>query len=175
MPHAASMAMSKTLNRILHTLAVAAFVIGLAPAAADAAPRKGTVAAKKTSKRVTRTFSASRPHRSVVRLATVPARPSFGQMAGLHSVQDQLDLKSSVALVIDQDTQRGAVLQERLGRAADRLAHQADDRADRRAGQAADGRDDHHHARTTWTPKRAAARGCGSAACSPAANCCTSR
>ena len=104
MPHAASMAMSKTLNRILHTLAVAAFVIGLAPAVADAAPRKGTVAAKKTSKRVTRTFSASRPHRSVVRMATVPARPSFGQMAGLHSVQDQLDLKSSVALVIDQDT-----------------------------------------------------------------------
>src|SRR5512133_2614336 len=106
MHHAASMAMSKTLNRFLHTLAVAAFVIGLAPAAADAAPRKGTVAAKKTSKRVTRTFTAaSRPHRSVVRMATVvPARPSFGQMAGLHSVQDQLDLKSSVALVIDQDT-----------------------------------------------------------------------
>jgi D-alanyl-D-alanine endopeptidase (penicillin-binding protein 7) len=41
---------------------------------------------------------------SVVRLATVPARPSYGQLAGLHSVQDQLDLKSSVALVIDQDT-----------------------------------------------------------------------
>ncbi|MGE8396527.1 MAG: D-alanyl-D-alanine endopeptidase [Comamonas sp.] len=32
------------------------------------------------------------------------ARPSFGQMAGLHQVQDPLDLKSSVALVMDQDT-----------------------------------------------------------------------
>ena len=36
--------------------------------------------------------------------AFVPAAPSFGQMAGLHGAQDPLDLKSSVALVIDQDT-----------------------------------------------------------------------
>ncbi len=32
------------------------------------------------------------------------ARPSYGQMAGLHAVNDPLDLRSSVALVIDQDT-----------------------------------------------------------------------
>jgi D-alanyl-D-alanine endopeptidase (penicillin-binding protein 7) len=31
-------------------------------------------------------------------------RPSFGQIAGLHGAHDALDLKSSVALVIDQDT-----------------------------------------------------------------------
>lgn len=44
--------------------------------------------------------------RSVVRVAdAAPARQSFGQMAGLHSTEDALDLKSSVALVIDQDTQ----------------------------------------------------------------------
>jgi serine-type D-Ala-D-Ala endopeptidase (penicillin-binding protein 7) len=36
--------------------------------------------------------------------AVAIARPSFGQMAGLHQVQDPLDLKSSVALVMDQDT-----------------------------------------------------------------------
>ncbi|MDP9992073.1 D-alanyl-D-alanine endopeptidase (penicillin-binding protein 7) [Variovorax boronicumulans] len=41
--------------------------------------------------------------RSVVRVET-PARQSFGQMAGLHGTDDALDLKSSVALVIDQDT-----------------------------------------------------------------------
>jgi D-alanyl-D-alanine endopeptidase (penicillin-binding protein 7) len=41
--------------------------------------------------------------RSVVRVAE-PARLSFGQMAGLHATPDALDLKSSVALVIDQDT-----------------------------------------------------------------------
>jgi len=41
--------------------------------------------------------------RSVVRVEQ-PARQSFGQMAGLHGTEDSLDLKSSVALVIDQDT-----------------------------------------------------------------------
>jgi D-alanyl-D-alanine endopeptidase (penicillin-binding protein 7) len=34
----------------------------------------------------------------------VPPRPSFGKLAGLHSTADDLDLKSSVAYVIDQDT-----------------------------------------------------------------------
>lgn len=103
-----SLAMGNTLlKRVFHSVALAALVIGLAPAVADAAPRKGTVAkkqaAKKTfsGKRVARTFSANR-RASVVRI--VPDRPSYGQLAGLHSVQDQLDLKSSVALVIDQDT-----------------------------------------------------------------------
>jgi serine-type D-Ala-D-Ala endopeptidase (penicillin-binding protein 7) len=47
--------------------------------------------------------------RFVVRQAIAPVRvvpsvPSFGQLAGLHQVSDSLDLKSSVALVLDQDT-----------------------------------------------------------------------
>ncbi|MDB5873833.1 MAG: D-alanyl-D-alanine endopeptidase [Ramlibacter sp.] len=98
--------MKKTVNRFLQSLALVTFVVGLAPAVADAAPRKGTVAKKvqaTTPKRVMRSFAAGK-RASVVRLAMVPARPSYGQIAGLHSVQDQLDLKSSVALVIDQDT-----------------------------------------------------------------------
>lgn len=33
-----------------------------------------------------------------------PSRPSEGQLAGLHRTDDPLDLKSSVALVVDQDT-----------------------------------------------------------------------
>ena len=33
-----------------------------------------------------------------------PAQPSFGQLHGLHSAADSLELKSGVALVIDQDT-----------------------------------------------------------------------
>jgi serine-type D-Ala-D-Ala endopeptidase (penicillin-binding protein 7) len=37
-------------------------------------------------------------------LALIPAKPSFGQLAGLHGSQDALELKSSVALVLDQDT-----------------------------------------------------------------------
>ncbi|PZQ74125.1 MAG: D-alanyl-D-alanine endopeptidase [Variovorax paradoxus] len=42
--------------------------------------------------------------RSVVRVTEAPPRLSFGQMAGLHATEDALDLKSSAALVIDQDT-----------------------------------------------------------------------
>ncbi len=33
-----------------------------------------------------------------------PARPSFGQLYGLHEANDSLELKSGVALVLDQDT-----------------------------------------------------------------------
>lgn len=45
-------------------------------------------------------------HNKVVRVKTVaiPKAPSFGQLAGLHGAQDALDLKSSVAFVVDQDT-----------------------------------------------------------------------
>jgi D-alanyl-D-alanine endopeptidase (penicillin-binding protein 7) len=34
----------------------------------------------------------------------VPERPSFGEIYGLHKASDSLELKSSVALVLDQDT-----------------------------------------------------------------------
>ncbi|OYU12337.1 MAG: peptidase S11 [Comamonadaceae bacterium PBBC1] len=37
--------------------------------------------------------------------SAVPVKASFGQMAGLRSTADALDLHSSVALVVDQDTQ----------------------------------------------------------------------
>lgn len=61
---------------------------------------KGKVLAKKN---ISKKFVAQ--NRSVVRQAvTVPSRPSFGQLAGLHGAHDALDLKSSVALVIDQNT-----------------------------------------------------------------------
>ncbi len=39
-----------------------------------------------------------------IRAVAYEPRLSFGQMAGLHAVADPLDLKSSVALVLDQDT-----------------------------------------------------------------------
>lgn len=48
--------------------------------------------------------ATSRTVKSPTRVAFVPAKPSFGQIAGLHEVNDPLDLKSSVAYVIDQDT-----------------------------------------------------------------------
>ena len=46
---------------------------------------------------------ALRQETAVAEQAPAP-RLSFGQMAGLHNTGDALDLKSSVALVIDQDT-----------------------------------------------------------------------
>jgi D-alanyl-D-alanine endopeptidase (penicillin-binding protein 7) len=53
----------------------------------DGTVRHKTVALKRAAKRV-----------------AVPPRPSFGQLAGLHQLGDDLSLKSSVAYVIDQDT-----------------------------------------------------------------------
>ncbi|MFT3777573.1 MAG: serine hydrolase [Ottowia sp.] len=65
---------------------------------------KATVTARSRAERV-----ASRQTRlGLVKVAHVaperPPRLSFGQMAGLHATDDPLDLKSSVALVLDQDT-----------------------------------------------------------------------
>ena len=98
-----------TLNRLVQTVAAAALVIALLPADANAAQRRSVVFKKDAPSsvtkraRVSRTFIVAK-RRSVVRIAAVPPRPSYGQLAGLHSISDQLDLKSSVALVIDQDT-----------------------------------------------------------------------
>ncbi|MBI2771028.1 MAG: serine hydrolase [Burkholderiales bacterium] len=97
-----------TLNRLLQTVAASALVLALLPAGANAAERRSVVFKKDgtgavAKRRVSKTFIVAK-RRSVVRIAAAPARPSFGQLAGLHSGGDQLDLKSSVALVIDQDT-----------------------------------------------------------------------
>jgi D-alanyl-D-alanine endopeptidase (penicillin-binding protein 7) len=71
----------------------------LVPTAGDAGQRKSK---KVATKRVHRTLSIAK-HPSAMR-AAIPAKPSFGQLAGLHGTPDELDLKSSVALIIDQDT-----------------------------------------------------------------------
>lgn len=63
--------------------------------------KKATVVAKR---RVTKKFVANKRKAAAV-AAVRPAKPSFGQLAGLHHATDDLNLKSSVALVIDQDTQ----------------------------------------------------------------------
>ena len=65
------------------------------PAAKSAATRK--LAARGKAPR-----AVSVSARTPVRMAA--PRQSFGEMAGLHDLADPLDLKSSVALVVDQDT-----------------------------------------------------------------------
>ncbi len=63
-----------------------------------------SASAKLHNKKVTAKARVSKKH-AVVRVAAVPKVPSFGQLAGLHGGHDALDLKSSVAFVVDQDTQ----------------------------------------------------------------------
>ncbi len=81
--------------------------MALSVQAAEAGARKAQVrkAASTQSSKVVRKSALVRVaavRKSAVRLE--PARPSFGQAQGLHAEADPLDLKSSVALVVDQDT-----------------------------------------------------------------------
>lgn len=76
------------------------------------AARKGSKAVAKADKasksggkkRLARAGAAGAAVAAASAVAAEPARLSYGQMAGLHSVSDPLDLQSSVAYVIDQDT-----------------------------------------------------------------------
>lgn len=114
---------------LLKLLALAVVGVALVAPPADAAQRKSS--AKKTavaSKRAVTVAKAAKPttrkvavvrksrssnakksvvasRRTAVQRTVVKARPSFGEIAGLHDLgDDPLDLKSSVAYVIDQDT-----------------------------------------------------------------------
>ncbi|WP_374673496.1 D-alanyl-D-alanine endopeptidase [Ideonella sp.] len=66
------------------------------------ATRSRTAAA--SSRSSVRSTRAVASRRAAVKAPAVPARQSFGQLAGLHAADDPLDLKSSVAFVLDQDT-----------------------------------------------------------------------
>lgn len=77
-------------------LAVAAILVMPAEAHARSASDKPQAATKKKA--------AAKSKRSRVKARVAPARPSMGHRNGLHAVADELDLKSSVALVLDQDT-----------------------------------------------------------------------
>jgi D-alanyl-D-alanine endopeptidase (penicillin-binding protein 7) len=91
----------KTFAAAFLSLTLLAALPGVA-AAADASKPKATRTAAKAA------ATPVRKVRSVVlRKAAVPfipAVPTFGQVAGLHQVDDPLALKSSVAYVLDQDT-----------------------------------------------------------------------
>lgn len=94
--------------------AAAAFLsLGLlaaSPDAAEAAAANTKSKVAKTSAKTSAKASAvqTRKVRSVVMrkvaAPVIPAVPTFGQVAGLHEVDDPLALRSSVAYVLDQDT-----------------------------------------------------------------------
>lgn len=74
---------------------------------AEASSSKTSASAKKSVKakparKAKPSKGAARASRKVVRRA--PAVPSVGQLAGLRDTSDPLNLRSSVALVVDQDT-----------------------------------------------------------------------
>lgn len=97
----------KSLRLLCVVGAVAASVGLLQPVSAEAATRKPAKAAKVAKKPVAKSVASSAKttaKRRVVLVDPEPVRASFGQLYGLHKVQDPLDLKSSVALVLDQDT-----------------------------------------------------------------------
>ena len=101
------------LIQTLRLLALALFLVAFLQPQSFAASKKPVV--KKSVVKSSR-VSVTLPYRkkaqsSVVAKRTraapapvVAARPSFGEIAGLHDKPDVLDLKSSVAFVIDQDT-----------------------------------------------------------------------
>ena len=94
------------------SVALAAMLAIAVPSEANAAGRQVKKRAHVTVKPVVvvrnkqqiSVHAARRSSRRVAAVQYVPAKPSFGQLYGLHNVSDALELKSAVALVLDQDT-----------------------------------------------------------------------
>jgi serine-type D-Ala-D-Ala endopeptidase (penicillin-binding protein 7) len=87
------------------SLTAALLVMGTAQPPARAAESSSTAQpASRPAKpvRARATTAKAAPRKSVVYVDA--AHPSFGQLYGLHDTGDPLELKSSVALVVDQDT-----------------------------------------------------------------------
>lgn len=96
------------LRRLFFLFGLAVLLTAVVLPQAEAAQRKRPLAkSAKTQllvkKKVSKVGSLSK-RRSFVRSESAALRISHGQMAGLHSAHDDLDLRSSVALVIDQET-----------------------------------------------------------------------
>jgi serine-type D-Ala-D-Ala endopeptidase (penicillin-binding protein 7) len=96
----------KRLTAILGVVLLGALLSSPVSAHAEQAQGNKRLAsvAKKSGKKSK--VSSSANIRTVARVgqAAAPIQASFGQMAGLHTTADPLDLRSSVALVIDQET-----------------------------------------------------------------------
>lgn len=110
MPDSHQISFASCLRKVSVLLGLAVFVLGISlpPASAAQSKRQSVKASKSATlakRKVSRQLVVAK-RKSVVRAvaAVMPLKPSFGRVAGLHGGQDALDLKSSVALVIDQDT-----------------------------------------------------------------------
>lgn len=98
------------MKKLLSALLLGLICMGVAPVhAADRASkssaRKPAAASVKFVVRKQAARSRGPLRKSAMRVApAAPARLSMGQLLGLHNEDDELDLKSSVALVVDQET-----------------------------------------------------------------------
>jgi len=100
--------MLSLLKKILQAVGLSILLAVMAAAAstsADAAEATPSVTKKKSgAKKPSRVKVSVNGKRRNLARATVAPKPSYGQLAGLHSAPDALALKSSAALVMDQDT-----------------------------------------------------------------------
>jgi len=99
----------KTFAAALLSLSLLATLPSVATAAAETPSKAKTSTKAKAAPKASAKASSvqTRKTRSVVvrkAAPVLPAVPTFGQAAGLHAVDDPLALKSSVAYVLDQDT-----------------------------------------------------------------------
>ena len=97
-----------SVHRIFLFIGLTVFLVAVSLPPAEAAPskRQHARASKHTvvAKRKTPRALPAGKRNAAVHAQEVMLQPSFGQLAGMHGAADTLDLKSSVALVVDQDT-----------------------------------------------------------------------
>jgi len=107
MPMTLQSAVGNTRQRWLLSMVLALILIVGGQTTAEAAetkrPSAKAPAKAAVTKRKVGVVTANGKKRTLARVA-IAAKPSYGQLAGLHGLHDALELKSSVALVIDQDT-----------------------------------------------------------------------
>ena len=93
------------MKRLIGSLSLVVFFLAAAPVQAQGAtPPAKSEAKQKTSKSRKAGHKSPKASKSVERVKAVPQIPSEGQKSGLHLTRDELDLRSSVAYVVDQDT-----------------------------------------------------------------------
>lgn len=92
-----------SLNRLVWSLCAMSVLTVFVAADAQAAKVRASDNKPSVKRKISKTIYVAK-RKPAVRVAAVPAKPSYGQLAGLHQAQDALDLKSSVALVVDQET-----------------------------------------------------------------------
>lgn len=91
-------------TRLASLVLLGASLLLTLPAQAENAAKKRKPVAVQKKAAASKPAAKNRQSARRAKPAAVAERPSFGKLAGLHAAMDPLDLRSSVALVIDQDT-----------------------------------------------------------------------